>query len=375
MDLQHLRAQFPHVAETLYLNHAATSPLSRRVVAAIDTFVAERHGRQIENYDSFQHTIAETRQQLGRVLGAPTEWVEYAPNTSYGLNLLVHGLDWKEGDRIAIPRCEFPANALPFRTLERRGVVIDWIPDEEGVISLEAIADALGPETRLLAISWVQFLSGYRIDVEAVGALCREREVLLSVDAIQGLGALPFEAERWGVDFVAAGSHKWMMGTQGLGVVCASPTMQEQIQPPAGWLQGPVDWEDLTSQELRYHDDARRYRLGTLNGIGISALHASTGLYLEAGRTWCGERVLRLSRYLAEGLAERGFTRYGSDAEAHRSGIVTVRVGDPEQAQRVLRERQIEAAVRDGLLRFAPTYYNTTGELDQVLAACEQIER
>ncbi len=371
MTLNELRAQFPHVAHRVYVNHAATGPLSRTVRSAIDCYVAERHGATpdapVENYESFQTVQGQTKKQIARLLGTAPERVAFARNTSAALNVLTRGLDWQSGDRIAVPACEFPANVYPFMNLEHHGVAVDFIPHEEGTFTLDAIERTIRPETRLLTLSWVQFLSGFRADIEAVGALCEAHDIIFCVDAIQGLGALQIDVDACGIDFLASGGHKWLMATQGIGLLYCSEALQAQIHPPAGWLHGPVDWERFLDYELVFHPDARRFESGTMNNIGIAALHGALKLYFACGPAWCEARVLDNARLLADGLADQGYARYGSDAPAHQSGIVTISADDPEALHEHLEAHQIQAALRNRKLRFAPTYYNTAAEIERIL--------
>ena len=375
MTLEELRAQFPHVEDTIYLNHAATGVLSRRVTRVVQRYLAERHGGNINNYAELAPVLEATKEQLARLIGAPPTRVEFMSNTSSGLNVLAEGLDWQEGDRIAVPACEFPANVYPFLNQERHGVAVDFIPHEEGVITLEAIQNTLRPETRLLTISWVQFLSGFKVDLEEVGRLCRKQNVLLCVDAIQGLGALRLDVEASGIDFLACGGHKWLMGMQGTGFLYVTEALQEQITPLAGWLHGPVDWEHFFDYELQFHATAERFRLGTMNSAGIAALNAALSLYFEAGPAWCEKQVIQRARQLDEGLRALGLTRYGTAAPEHASGIVSIAHPHGEALQAYLQEQQIEAALRNRKLRFSPHYYNTPSEIQLVLEAIEQFDK
>jgi selenocysteine lyase/cysteine desulfurase len=376
MTLDDLRVCFPHTRHQTYLNHAAVSPMSRPVREAINSYVAERHGEEpdapIENFDTVQPLMVETKERAATVLGTDPERVEFVPNTSAGLNVLARGLDWQEGDRIAVPDGAFPTNVYPFMNLEGQGVEVDFVPTEEGAYTVEDVEEILRPETRVLSVSWVHFLSGFRAPLRALGALCEKHDILFCVDAIQGLGALQIDVEAAGVDFLATGGHKWLMAAQGVGMLYCDESLQDRIRPPTGWLHGPVDWENLDEYDLTFHDDARRFRTGTLNTVGVVALHASLGLYLEAGPEWCEERVLDLSTTLADELATRGLPRYGSDDPDHASGIVTVEPDAPEALYDHLKKRDITGAVRNRKLRVAPTYYNNEADLKAVLEAVDQ---
>jgi len=376
MSVEDVRAHFPHTAHQTYLNHAAVSPVSRPVRRAVDAYTTDRHGAEpdapIVDFASAQAMTQETKARAARLLGTAAERVEFVPNTSTALNVLARGLNWTAGDRIAVPDGAFPTNVYPFLNLEREGVEVDFIPTEEGAYTLGDIKDTLRPETRLLSVSWVHFLSGFRVDLEAVGALCEAHDVLFCVDAIQGLGALRLDVEAAGIDFLAAGGHKWLMALQGIGLLYCDAGLQDRIRPPTGWLHGPVDWEHLDDYALTFHDDARRFRTGTLNTTGVVALHAALGLHLEAGPEWCEERVLTLSRTLADELTDRGLPRYGSEDPAHASGIVTVAPTDPEGLFEHLQAHDVTGALRNRKLRFSPTYYNDASDLDDLLDAVDR---
>lgn len=375
MTIQQLREKFPHTERTIYLDHAATGPLSEPVRKAIEGVVEERHRGEINNYEEAVPRVQQTRERIATILGTSAERIALVPNTSSALNILALGIPWQEGDRVAVPACEFPANVYPFLNLQRRGVAVDFIPHGEGTLSLDDIERALQPSTRLLSLSWVQFLSGFRIDLAAVADLCRARGVLCSVDAIQGVGAVQVDVEAAGVDFVASGAHKWMMGTQGLGFMYLTKSLQDRLDPPmAGWLHGPVDWEQLFEYELSFHEDASRFHLGTMNHLGVSALHAALELYLDAGPEWCERRVLARSRQLREGLRDCGIEQYGTAHVQHASGIVTVDYREAEALHSFLADHSVAVALRNGKLRFSPTYYNSAEEIDHVLNLVEHFE-
>jgi len=374
MTLDALRQHFPHSADTIYLNHAATGPLSHRAMDAMQAHLTERHAGMVDNFADVLPLLQDTRERLARLLGTSVDRVAFAPNTSYALNVLAEGYPWQPGDRIAVPGCEFPANVYPFMNQRDRGVTVDLIPHAEGTFSLHDVEATLTPQTRLLSVSWVQFLSGFRADLEALGALCKAHDVLLCVDAIQGMGAMTMEVERLGIDFLACGGHKWLMSAQGTGFLYCTEALQAKLRPQAGWLHGPVDWEDFFAYDLQFHDDAQRYHLGTMNTAGFMAMRGALSLYEEADPAVCEARILDHTGYLQCELVGLGLEVYGSTDRTHRSGIVTVRHPDPESALEALREAGVVACVRNRLLRLAPTYYNTRGELDVALDVLRRYE-
>lgn len=371
MRRSELRSNFPHTERTAYLNHAATGPLSRPVMQIVNQYLEQRHRTHIENYHDFQPVVDSARHRVAEMLGTQADRVEFAPNTSYALNVLAQGLDWQPGDRVAVPGCEFPANVYPFLNIRSRGVSVDFIPHDEGTISLESIERTLRPDTRVLTVSWVQFLSGFRLDLKAVGALCRDRNVIFCVDAIQGLGAMQLDVEACDVDFLACGGHKWIMSMQGIGFLYLTEKLQERISPMAGWLHGPVDWDNFFRYDLVFHPDASRFRLGTMNNAGIASLDAALELYQQAGPAWCEKQVLERTAQLSEGLRTLGLDRFGSGDPNHASGIVTLRHERAEALYRHLLENQIEGALRHNMLRLSPTYYNSAEEIERTLDVME----
>jgi len=370
VTLEEAREHFPHTkGERLYVNHAATAPLSRPVREAMDGFLDDRTGGNVNNYEAFAPVIERTRERAARLLGTAPERMAFVQNTSTALSILAEGLDWQDGDRLAVPRCEFPANVYPFLNLERRGVAVDYVPTEEGTFSVDDVAATLRPETRLLTLSWVQFLSGFRADLKAVGRLCEERGVLLCVDAIQGLGALQMDVERLGIDFLACGGHKWLMGPQGTGVLYVSEALQEKIRPPAGWTHGPVDWENLSDYRLQFHPEARRYETGTANRLGIVGLGASLKVLLDVGPGAVERATRSRASELAERLAAQNLARYGPSGPARAAGIVAVRPPAPGALHQHLVDAGIEAAMRNRLVRFSPAFYHTSEDMARVADA------
>lgn len=169
------------------------------------------------------------------------------------------------------------------------------------------------------------------------------------------------------IDFLACGGHKWVMGMQGTAFFYVTDALQAQLRPVRGWLNGPIDWDDFLAYPTDFHEDAKRFRIGTLNHAGIVALDAAVGLHLDAGRDWCEAQVLERREQMADGLDRLGLWRYGSEDAKHASGIVAVEHPNPEAVFDLAQERGVAIAVRDRKLRFSPTYYNTPEEVDRAL--------
>ncbi len=192
------RKLFPHIEKGItYLNHAATGPFSQRVLDVMKEYFRTRSEENIDDHPSFVKIIEETKKLLGPFLNAGVERIAFADNTTNGLNLLAQGLHWKKGDEIILNDIEFPANIYPFLNLEKKGVKIIYAKSHDGIVSAEDIIEKMTRKTKLVSVSMVQFLSGYRIDLEKLGAACRSNGIILSVDAIQGLGALTLDVKKY----------------------------------------------------------------------------------------------------------------------------------------------------------------------------------
>jgi selenocysteine lyase/cysteine desulfurase len=295
--------------------------------------------------------------------------VDFVPSTTHGLNIVAQGMDWQKGDRIALPACEFPANAYPFLYLQKQGVEIDFIPHTDGVFTLEDVEKALTPKTKLLTLSWVQFLSGFKAPLKEIGAMCKKHGVFFCVDAIQGMGAMNLgNVEELGIDFLTGGVQKWMLSDQGLAYFYLSQSLQEHLSPPmAGWLGIEVDWDDFFNYNLKFYEDVTQFRIGTANNLGIAALEAAVRVHIEATPEWCESHILSLVKPLADGLKALGFERYGTDDPRYASGIVTVAHPRSYEIWEHLKSKNIEISYRNKLLRFAPTFYNTHEEIERTL--------
>ena len=369
MTLDAYRDLFAVPRGTVYLDHAATGVLGRHVLEAASDYLAgragRRPGRSPNNFPADLDRVERARRRAAALVGAVPEQVCVVPNTSAGLGLVVEGLDWQPGDRVAVPGCEFPANLLPWRSLERRGVQVDVIPHREGTFTVDDVAAALRPGTRVLAVSAVQFLSGHRADLQALGDLCRQRGVWFVVDAIQAVGALRLDTAALGIDLLAAGGHKWLGSMQGGGIAVVGDRLMDRLAPAIGWLNGPVDWDDFESTTGALHPDATRFHRGTFPTAQLYALDASLGAMLEVGPEAIEAAVLAQAARLAEGLDRLGYRRYGPEETA--SGIVTVHADEPEALHAHLAAHGVTASLRSRLVRVAPHAHTRPADIDHAL--------
>jgi selenocysteine lyase/cysteine desulfurase len=369
-EIKRWRREFSLPACTVYLNHAAVSPLPFRVMSAVDGALREAAAGADAIWMERLAECDRVRESAAKLLGAgAAREVAFVPNTSAGLSYVAEGIAWRDGDNVVSADSEFPSNVYPWLGLADRGVELRRVAEVDGQVTLEALERAITPRTRVVALSWVQYASGFRIDLAAVAELCRVHDALLVVDAIQGLGALPLSVSESGVDVCVAGAHKWLLGGEGIGVFYVSERALERIRPVIrGWRSvknvfGPV------SDPPDYADGAARFECGTANVAGIYGLGAAIDWLLEIGPERIGQRVLSLAQRTERGLARLGFELAVQRRPDTASGIVAAE--HPEVAARTLLKKlaagDIQVADRQGFLRISAHFYNTEEEIDRCL--------
>ncbi len=367
--LERARSLFPYLTGgRIYLNHAATSPLSTRVMDVLSAHLRDRMTGGIDTYEVDIAMVKSWRQTVQRMINAEApERIAFQMNTSDALNIVAAGLPWQAGDHILLNDAEFPANLHPFLHLRRHGVVVDLLRVHDGIVTPELIADALTPRTRLLSLSAVQFLSGYRADLREIGALCRSRGVVFVVDGIQAVGAVPLDVQAMQIDALATGAQKWQMAPLGTGFLYVTEALQDRIQPQyAGWLSVASPWEfRLLDQPLAR--SARRYEGGTLNIPGMYGMRESLTILEEFDQNAVAAQIHGLTQILMQDLSAIPGVRVITPSDAaHRAGIVTIQPPaglKSEDIVGLLKARGITIAVREGLLRFSPHFYNSTEEM------------
>jgi selenocysteine lyase/cysteine desulfurase len=368
LNWQRLRSFFPVTRTVAFLDHAGGAPISSRVAEALARFAALAAERPHEA-DLFEAEAGRVRGRAARLLGAQPGEIAFVRNTTEGLGLVAAGLDWRPGDRVLSCDLEHPSNLHPWRGLAARGVETEVLPTTGGRLALGEVADALAsPSVRLLAISSVEWSSGARNDLAALGSLCRDRGVLLCVDAMQSLGCLGLDAPACGVDFLAAGGHKWLLSAPGCGLFYASERLLDRLQPRlVGWRNlVPADPDVPTTRLAR---DAGRFEEGARNLPGIFALGAALDLLLEISIPAIEARVLALTERLCEGLRRAGAELRSPREAGAASGIVAfLRPGEaPPRSVRRLRERGIQVGLCRGAVRVSPHFYNDEDEIDRLL--------
>jgi cysteine desulfurase / selenocysteine lyase len=359
------RGEFPVTRRLIYLNHAAVAPLSRRAADAMKKLADDACEYGSLHYSDWEATYAALRESAARMIGAAAPEIAIVKNTSEGIATVALGMDWKPGDKVVAFREEFPANLFPWQRLAAKGVQVEWLSIYD---SLEQI-DQAAQGARLLAISYVNYLSGFRVNLEAIGEICRRRGAFFFVDGIQGLGVFPIGVERMHIDALSADGHKWLLGPEGCGILYLRREWQDWIEPVEfGWTN-IAGFNDYGCRDMTLRPDAGRYECGTLNTIGIYGLRAAFELLHEAGVENVGSAVLSLSAQIARGAEALGYQCLLRHSAETGSGIVSVRKEglDCEELVSRLRSQGVTASPRQGWLRLSPHFYVTANEIDRVL--------
>jgi cysteine desulfurase / selenocysteine lyase len=356
---------FPVRNHLTYLNHAAVAPLCKPAADAMKNLADDCCQFGSLHYQTWLDAYDGVRAAAARLIGAKETEIALMKNTSEGIATVAMGIDWKRGDRIVGFREEFPANLYPWRRLEAEGVEVTWLSVFD---PLDRIDEACRG-ARLLSISFVGFLNGYRAPVREIGEICRRRGCIYFVDAIQGLGAFPLDVRECQIDALSADGHKWLLGPEGCGVLYISEALQERVEPVEfGWTN-VASYNDYASRNMTLRADAGRYECGTLNTIGCFGLRASIELLLEVGVDRIAPVVQALGDRIAEGVRGKGYEVLGERTIATGAGIVSFRKAGLDAVEIVthLRERRITAAPRAGWVRTSPHFYVAPDEIDRMV--------
>ncbi|BDI32184.1 hypothetical protein CCAX7_42350 [Capsulimonas corticalis] len=361
------------IANGIYLNHAAISPSSRRVVDAVSEAVTMLSiDPEACFMEKFMPAWANARRRLAALMGVPDQDLAFTRNTGHALSIVADGLILEPGDNIVTASCEYPAVTFPWMAQAWRGVETRFVSAEPGGrLSPERFAESMDSRTRVIALSWVQFSTGYRADIAEFVALARAHNAILVLDVIQGLGGLPINLLELGVDIAATGSHKWLMGPNGLGGLYIKPSLLDRIRLVNMGAVSVVDVVSFDGTRFEPKPNTQRYEEGSPNGLGLVGLDAALSLIEEAGIENIGERVLSNSRHAIESLEKRGYIVDSPTEDASRSGIVMfhhpTRAG--KEVVDTLKAARVAASLRAGLVRFSPHFYNTHEDIDAAVAA------
>ncbi len=369
------REEFPwaDAGETIFLNHASTGPLPVRTVRAAEQWAHLRANPHRIPHDLQFGTLARSRALAAQLIGADASEIALATNTTYGLNLAAFSLPLRAGDVVLTPDREFPANVYPWMALaERRGVEYRRLECHEGVLDPERLSRELEDDrVRVVSVSWVQFASGARVDLAALGALCRDRGVYFVVDAIQGVGPLTLDVAALHIDILACGAQKWLLSPWGSGFVYVRRGLIDQLEPhDVSWLavRGADDFSRLTDYELAWRADARKYEFITLPFQDMAGMNASLELFFELGLEAVSAHTLGLADHIVRWACSRSDVELVTPAAAtRRAGVISVRPREARAASERLSQANVAHSFREGAIRLSPHCYNTIDEVQTAL--------
>jgi selenocysteine lyase/cysteine desulfurase len=365
------RALFPITERFAYLDHAAMGPPSRPVIAAQQEFIERQATLGSEMSPEIRAAKDRLRRAMAEFIGADPEEIAFTKNTPEGISIVASGLGWRPGDSVVTTDLEFPANMYPWLNLRERGVEVRIVETESGRVPLDALIAACDATTRVLAISLVQFSTGFRSDLSKLAEHCRPRGIFLVTDAIQAAGVLPIDVHALGVDFLACASHKWLLAPFGMGWFYCRRELLERLSLVEIGGTSMVERPSFLDYQIDLKPTAERFECGMINATGMPGLQASLDLFNQVGRGAVEHAVLALTDRLVAGLEQRGYGVYSSRRPGEASGIVVFE-SDRRPASEIrqqLHEAGVICSVREGRVRVSPHFYNSAEDIDRLLEA------
>lgn len=365
-----IRSLFPVTRKWAFFDHAAVAPIPHTAAAEMARYaqVVGEHG--IAAVGELVAGTTRVRQLAAKLINAPdVHDVLFVPNTTVGIGLIAEGFPWKAGENVVLAAEEYPSNQYPWLNLQARGVEVRRVPSRGNRVSIDDVAAAMDGKTRVLSASAVQFASGFRADLDALGELCRSRGVFFFVDAIQALGVFPIDVQKSPIDALAADGHKWLLAPEGAGFGYIRREWVDRLHPIGVGAHSVVHPFEYSTIDFTLKPHAGRWEGGALNVPGLWALGASLELLLNAGIPNVAARVLELTDYLCERVTAAGCEVFSCRDGDARSGIVSFT--KPGHDQKAVMKRCREAGViincRADRLRASPHCYNTEDEVDRLV--------
>ncbi len=366
-----LKKEFPLQEDLIYLNHAAVSPWPKRTSDAVKAFAEENTYYGAQNYPKWLGVEKKLRRQLKTLVNAPsTDDIALLKNTSEALSVVASGLNWAKGDNIVSSNEEFPSNRLPWLAQAKHGVEFKEIDLHEAETPEASLIQACDEKTRLLTISSVEYGTGKRIDLEKLGQFCSENNILFCVDAIQSLGALPFDVQKINADFVMADAHKWLLGPEGIALFYCKREVRDLLElHQFGWHM-VKNVGNYAEKDWQIADSAQRFECGSPNMLGIHALSASLSLIEEVGIDVISNNIINNVSYIIDNIKNIGGLSFISPMEKPQyAGIVTFDIKGKNMTDiyTKLMKNKVICANRAGGIRFSPHFYTSREKIDKGL--------
>jgi selenocysteine lyase/cysteine desulfurase len=369
MDWNRFREHFPVTKAWAFFDHAAVAPLPTPAVRAMAEYTEDMSLNGALAEKRWTQRREEIRALAGQLIDADPLDIAFVANTTAGIGIVAEGFPWAAGDNVVTAAEEYPSNQYPWMNLRDRGVEVRAVASRGNRVAIDDIRAATNDRTRVLSLSAVEFASGYRNDLDALGELCRKYGTFFFVDAIQALGAFPIDVRHAPIDALAADGHKWLLGPEGAGLFYIRREWVDRLHPVGVGWNSVVGATDFGTIDFRLKPHAGRWEGGTHNFAGIAGLGASLRLLLDAGIPTISERVLALTDLLCEQASRIGWQVFSSRLDGEKSGIVSLMKDgiSPWAVKKRCQEAKIVVNVRAGRLRVSPHAYNSFEEIDRLI--------
>lgn len=372
--MQKFRGYFPIFKEKTYLDYASISPFSKlHKISFLEAYHFQEKFEEnlIEKINFLREDL---KNLICKFIGAESkENIALIPNTSFGISTLASGLNLKNGDRIAISSFEFPANVYPFLYLKSKGVEVDFIKPYKGVLSLKEIKKSIKKNTKLLSLSFVQFLNGYRANLEEIGDFCEKNGIIFLVDGIQGVGCCPINVKSSKIDGLSCGGSKWLMWPQGTGFLYVSDKIFEKIKPSViGWLSVKNPW-DFLNYKMELASSADKFEFGTINFIGFYCALEILSHFVKFKIDNIFNSTLNLRNIFYNEIKKLKIKTI--TPEENPSGIVTIETKEPEKLFKFLKENNVIISKRVKYLRFSFHFINKEEDVLNVIELLKKYKK
>jgi selenocysteine lyase/cysteine desulfurase len=362
-----LRNEFPELEEITYLNNGAISLMPLRSREALIASIKDREYTGEKRTKLRNQRERNVRKSIGRLINAPYKNICLVSNTSEGLNIIAQGLDLGAADNVVIVKHGFPGNSVPWLNLRKMGVKIKIVESDYGEDATSKIKDAIDETTRVVSISFVEWIDGFKYDLERIGNLCHEKRILFVVDSIQGVGAMKLDVQSARISFLSNGGFKWLMSPNGTGFIYVDDDVLSKIDMKyMGYLslvKNPMEFD----YDLTLNEGAKKFKLGSINDNGIAAMEKSLELILDLGIEKIQDHILDLNQYASDGIKTKGYDLLSDFPRENRSGILSFGGSDLEAVYQRLVENNVIVSLRKNWIRVSPHFYNNFDDIDRML--------
>lgn len=371
-QLKQFRAEFETIQHgIIFVNHAGTAALPKRCADAMKTAIECNQIMRVEDFMRIMSMIEDCRSRAAELLHVSPNELALSRNTTEGINWVANGIRWQPGDRVVTINGEYPANIYPWLRLQAKSVDVHFIQPVNGRTTLEQLEAAITPKTRLVTLSFVDFVTGFCFDLDAVGRLCKEKNVLLHVDLIQGLGVLPVDLKQSQVSFASFGAQKWLLGPMGAGIFYCSMDCLDELEVTNIGATSVKNFIPYLHYDSTLLDTAKRFEYSASAVHEMIGMGASLSIFLEFGMDFISTRIKMLTDHLIEGAAAKGYACISPRGDGEWSGIVSLQ--HPQKAALDVVDQLGKANIftreREGYIRLSPHFYQTEDEMQKIVDA------